>query len=71
MSVHDPKTLEELRDLLLPGLWGSFIDYDYIVTDKGLLLADVTPLEIMVTKEEFESGNWKEPYLSRFRELGK
>jgi hypothetical protein len=71
--MDSPKNLDQLRDKLLPGLYGTHPEgcLDYIVTDSGLVLAEVKAIKLMVSKEEFESGNWKEPYLARFRELGK
>jgi len=71
--MDSPKNLDQLRDRLLPGLYGRCPDgcLDYIVTDSGLVLAEIKAVRLMISKEEFESGNWKEPYLARFRELGK
>jgi hypothetical protein len=73
LAPFEPKDLRQLCDMLLPGFWaqqeGSQLANTLIPTDKGIYLIYQQLGPLMVTTEEFESGNWKEPYLARLKGL--
>jgi hypothetical protein len=66
-----PMSLPQVRDLLLPGLWGKKIDADIFCNfnTDSLEIATRDKRETLFTREDIENGTWKAQFGPRLKQF--
>lgn len=66
-----PLSLPQIRDLLLPGLWGQKVEVDVLCNFADDSIEIITPgkRETLFTRSEIDDGSFKQQFAPRLKQF--